>query len=107
MNFEVDEAKLEQELQKTIRAFRLLGWGFLILGGVMLSLFLFAAFDPAESIRINGVETRDFEQKIGAAVFVGVFPIVGALLVLLPRKWIEPLFRRILGMVAETVGLKK
>ena len=76
----------------------------------MFISFLFMLFDPSATIRVNGVETRDFGTKLGAAAFIAIFPVVGALLALLPQKRIEPLFRHIFHQAAEMnakIGIKK
>jgi hypothetical protein len=77
---------------------------------MMLFVSLFTLFDASASIRVNGVETRDFTTKLGVVAFIGLFPAIGALLALLPRKRIEPLFRYIFNhavAVHAKIGLRK
>ena len=106
----MNDSEVEQVFQKTMQRFRFLGWAFLVVGGLMFFIFLFTLFDATASIRVNGVETRDFATKLSAAAFIVLFPIVGALLALLPQKRIEPLFRHVFKQAAEMnakIGLKK
>jgi hypothetical protein len=100
----VDNSQREQVLEKAVRGFRRLGWGFLVIGGGMLVIVLFTLFDPEGTIRVNGVETRDFGAKLAAAAFLAVFPTAGSLLAFLPEKKIKPLFEHIYDKVDEMSG---
>jgi hypothetical protein len=106
----VENAQKEQALVKTVRAFRRVGWGFIVIGGGMLVIFLFTLFDPEGTIRVDGVEIRDFGTKLGVAAFLAVFPTVGSLLAFLPQKRIKSLFGNIYDQTVEisgTSGTKK
>jgi hypothetical protein len=97
----VDNSQREQVLEKTVRRLRRVGWGFLIIGGGMLVIFLFTLLDPEGKIKVNGGETRDFSAKLAAAAFLAVFPTVGSLLAFLPEKKIKPLFEHIYDKAVE------
>ena len=69
--------------------------------------FLFTLFDPAGTIRVNGVETASFGTKLGCAAFVFIFSLVGSLLAFLPQKKLEPLFRHIFQQAVDFSNKKK
>ncbi|MFT3781531.1 MAG: hypothetical protein QM790_05890 [Nibricoccus sp.] len=91
----MDEDKLiAQQRERVLKRFRFLGWGFLIIGSVIFIGFLSATLDPKAKITINQVDTYDFASKAGATAFAAIFPIIGALLALLPERVILPLIQR-------------
>ena len=89
-----DDTLIAQETKKVLKMFRLVGWGFLIIGTIIFIGFVFATLDPKAKITINDVDTYDFASKAGATAFAAVFPIIGALLALLPERRLQPLLQR-------------
>ena len=98
----MSDAQLEFEFKRSLRVFRLAGVCFALIGGGMLVFFLVAAFDDAQSIRINDVDTKAFGPKMGAAAFVAVFPAIGVFLALMPKKLEVLLYRARLRAAEKT-----
>jgi len=103
----MDATQLEQNLKKTIRAFRRLGFVFLFGGGFMFVLFLFTLFDPTKTVNVNGIDTADFGTKFGCAAFIFIFPLIGSVLAFLPQKKLEPFFRHIFQQAVDFPKTKK
>src|SRR5262245_11664225 len=96
----MDDAQVELEFKRTLRAFRFFGVCFALVGGGMLAMFLVAAFDDAQSIQINGVHTKAFGPKLRAAASIALFPAIGVLLAIMPKK-LEALLHRTFLQAAE------
>jgi len=88
-----DKAKVAYDV------FRLLGWGFLLFGSMIVIVFAISTFNPESEIIINRVPTKDFDQKLKATLFAAIFPIIGAFITFSPKKRIE-------RMIARTYNLK-
>ena len=74
------------KLRKKRMGYRFIGWWFLLLGGFMCFTFGNVMLDPDGVITYNGVDTTSFEVKQNAFFFTLIFPVIGAVLALLPRK---------------------
>jgi hypothetical protein len=106
MGHQHGEVSCHVQLLKTlclVGRFRLFGWAFLIVGTLLSVAFFIAAFDPSAKITINHVPRYDLRSKILAAAFTPIFPAIGALLALTPKKKFEA-FLRPLAMQAAGLG---
>ena len=71
----------------------MVGWWFAALGGFMFLMTLRLYLDPAGEITYNGVATTSPELKLKAVMFAALFPSVGAVFALLPKRAYRLLFR--------------
>ncbi|TLU61988.1 hypothetical protein FE810_13095 [Thalassotalea litorea] len=68
---------------------RLAGGTLIIVGSLIVYFFAQAAFDPNAVIEINGTPTRDQNAKIGALIFICLFPVLGMFLAFTPDKFMD------------------
>ena len=78
--------KVFGKLRKKRMGYRFMGWWFLLLGGFMCLTVGNLMLDPDGVINYNGVDTTSLEVKQKAFFFTQIFPIIGAILALLPSK---------------------
>ena len=93
------DAELQKKVDIVVGLSRLAGGSLILVGSILVFLFVQAALDPNAVIEINGVPTKDEGSKIIAAIFSGIFPIVGMFLSFAPSKhldkWVAKLITRL------------
>ncbi len=83
------EPKTPPAAVKLAKSLRSAGWAFLIFGSLGSIGFLVIAFRPEGSISIDGVPTTDFSKKLLVAGCSLLFPAMGSVLALTPKKKLE------------------
>lgn len=71
--------------------YRFVGWWFLILGLFMSVSFGQLMLDPEGVLNYNGVDTTDFDIKLNSFLFTLIFPIIGLILIIIPKRRINKL----------------
>jgi hypothetical protein len=72
-----------------LRSFRILGWGFVIIGNFAFVHSLLAFRDPTAVIVVNHGETSDPHTKLVIMLTTAAFPLIGAILAFTPRRHAE------------------
>jgi len=93
------DAELKKKVDTIVGLSRLGGGTLIIIGSILVYVFFQAALDPNAVIEINGVPTKDEGSKIIAAIFTGIFPIIGMFLSFAPSKhldkWVAKIITRL------------
>jgi hypothetical protein len=63
-----------------------MGWWFIAIGGFLCFTFGKLMLDPEGVINYNGVDTTSYEVKLNAFLFTTVFPVIGAVFALFPKR---------------------
>jgi len=74
------------KIRKKRLGFRLMGVWFVLIGGYLAYSFGKLMLDPEGVLNYNGVDTTSFEIKRNAFLFTAVFPILGAVIAILPKR---------------------
>lgn len=74
----------------------------IIVGSILVFVFVFvqAVLDPYAVIEINGVPTKDQTDKIVAAIFSALFPILGLFLSFAPARLLDNWAAKIIGRLS-------
>ena len=87
------ESVMDEDLKKKVDIVvglsRLAGGTLILVGSILVFVFTQAALDPSASIEINGVPTKDQTDKIVAAIFTALFPLIGLFLSFAPAKLLD------------------
>ena len=83
------DAELKKKVDIIVGLSRLGGGTLIIIGSILVFIFVQAALDPNAVIEINGVPTKDESSKIIAAIFSGLFPLMGLFLAFVPSKHLD------------------
>jgi hypothetical protein len=83
------EEKVPPHIVRLAKRFRFTGWWFLLLGTPMCIYQIAILFNPEATIPVNGVPTKDFVTKLSVAAFVSIFPVIGAILAITPKKLMQ------------------
>lgn len=80
----------------------LAGGALIIVGSILVFVFVFvqAVLDPYAVIEINGVPTKDQTDKIVAAIFSALFPILGLFLSFAPARLLDNWAAKIIGRLS-------
>jgi len=93
------DAELQKKVDIVVGLSRLAGGTLIIIGSILVFIFVQAALDSNAVIEINGVPTKDEGSKIIAAIFTGIFPILGMFLSFAPSKhldkWVAKIITRL------------
>lgn len=65
---------------------RVVGWGFLLLGGLMFIICALNVANPDAGMYINDVYTTNTSDKIEPLLFTALFPIIGLLILVFSGK---------------------
>jgi hypothetical protein len=71
--------------------YRFTGWWFLVVGLIISVSFGQLLLDPEGVLNYNGVDTTDFDIKLNSFLFTLVFPVIGLVLILIPKRRINKL----------------
>jgi len=88
---------LKKKVDVIVGLSRLAGGTLILIGSILVFVFTKAALDPNAIIEINGIPTKDTTEKIGAAIFSALFPILGMFLSFAPSKLLDKLVAKILN----------
>ncbi|MEP0355867.1 MAG: hypothetical protein ABJJ44_18100 [Paraglaciecola sp.] len=80
---------LKKKVDVAVGLSRLTGATLIFVGSILVFVFTQAALDPNAIIEINGVPTKDSTDKIVAAIFSVLFPILGLFLSFAPAKLLD------------------
>jgi len=75
-----------KELKKKRLNYRILGWGFLILGGFMSISLAQVMLDPNGVVTYDGVETTSFTIKRNTFLFTVISPAIGLFFALVSKR---------------------
>jgi hypothetical protein len=78
----------------------LAGGALIIVGSILVFVFVQAVLDPYAVIEINGVPTKDQTDKIVAAIFSALFPILGLFLSFAPARLLDNWAAKIIGRLS-------
>ena len=81
-----------KKMRRYRSTFRLMGFMWALVGGMLLAAFIFLALDPTASMVYNGSPTTALGPKVSAAVFSGVFFIVGLGFLFAPARMLDRIF---------------
>lgn len=85
---------------------RFIGFWFIFIGGFMLYQFLGILNDPEATITYNGVPSNEYSVKLDAAIFIGLFVVIGLLAAFSPSRWLNKLFVAKMSFKS-AIGFKK
>ncbi|CAD5292409.1 conserved hypothetical protein [Alteromonas sp. 38] len=106
----VMEELLDTSQLKAMKRFRkgarFIGFWFVFIGGFMLYQFLGILNDPEATITYNGVPTNEYSVKLDAAIFIGLFVVIGLLAAFSPSRWLNKLFVAKMSFKS-AIGFKK
>ena len=71
--------------------YRIIGWAFIIIGGILCITFAKVMLDPEGVITYNGVKTTSFEIKRNAFLFTAIFPVIGGVCAFIPKRYLTKL----------------
>ena len=91
------DTQFREYLERKLTRLRLVGYAFLLLGMIALIYNIIVLGDPAKGIRVNHVIVYDYHVKLRLVEFLSIFPGVGAVLVLIPRRVVESFFKLLFG----------
>ncbi|WP_289032073.1 hypothetical protein [uncultured Paraglaciecola sp.] len=83
------DENLKKKVDVAVGLSRLAGATLIFVGSILVFVFIQAALEPNAVIEINGVPTNDSKDKIGAAVFSILLPILGLFLSFAPAKLLD------------------
>ena len=83
------DAELQKKVDVVVGLSRLAGGTLILIGSILVFFFVQAALDPNAIIEINGIPTKDESSKVIAAIFSGLFPIMGMFLSFAPSKYLD------------------
>ena len=83
------DAELQKKVDVVVGLSRLAGGTLILIGSILVFFFVQAALDPNTIIEINGIPTKDENSKVIAAIFSGLFPIMGMFLSFAPSKSLD------------------
>ncbi len=78
----------------------LAGGALIIVGSILVFVFVQAVLDPYAVNEINGVPTKDQTDKIVAAIFSALFPILGLFLSFAPARLLDNWAAKIIGRLS-------
>ncbi len=98
------ESVMDEDLKKKVDIVvglsRLAGGTLILVGSILVFVFTQAALDPSASIEINGVPTKDQTDKIVAAIFTALFPLIGLFLSFAPAKLLDKWAAKIISRLS-------
>jgi len=74
------------------RLYRLMGFMWALLGGLLLVVFVAQVLDPSATIIVNGVPTTAVGPKVSAALFAATFFVAGLSFLFVPARFLDRLF---------------
>jgi hypothetical protein len=86
------DTHLIKKMRRHRRLFRLMGFVWALVGGMLLLSFAPLVLDPGASIMYNGVRTTAFGAKLSAALFVSAFLVAGLCFLFVPTRMLDRLF---------------
>ena len=78
----------------------LAGGALIIVGSILVFVFVQAVLDPYAVIEINGFPTKNQTDKIVAAIFSALFPILGLFLSFAPARLLDNWAAKIIGRLS-------
>jgi ABC-type uncharacterized transport system permease subunit len=81
-----------KKMRRHRRLFRLMGFVWALVGGMLLFSFMPLVLDPNASIMYNGVRTTAFGPKLSATLFASAFVIAGLCFLFVPARLLDRLF---------------
>jgi hypothetical protein len=91
------DTQFDEYLGRKRTRLRLVGYAFLSLGMIALIYNIIVLNDPARGIKVNHVIVYDYHVKLRLVEFLSIFPGVGAVLVLIPRRVVDSFFKLLFG----------
>ncbi|MBE1162885.1 hypothetical protein [Dyella acidiphila] len=81
-----------KQMRRHRRLFRLMGFVWALVGGMLLLSCIPLVLDPNASIVYNGVRTTAFGPKLSAALFAGGFVVAGLCFLFVPARFLDRLY---------------
>lgn len=86
---EEERSKRVSQFSPFLKSLRTTGWGFLIVGCIILLANLPSLLDPEATINVNGEPRKELWVKVLLTLFISIFPTLGSLIVFTPKQKLE------------------